>query len=46
MVDIDAATDPRGNMDYPMAPFLYTVSLMHCMPVGLNDSTAEVPALV
>jgi hypothetical protein len=21
-------------------PFLYTVSLMHCMPVGLNDNGA------
>ena len=23
-----------------MGPFLYTVSLMHCMPVGLNDDGA------
>ncbi|MCP4116408.1 MAG: class I SAM-dependent methyltransferase [Desulfobacteraceae bacterium] len=36
MVDIAAATDPAGNMDHPLGPFLYTVSLMHCMPVGLN----------
>lgn len=40
MVDIDAATDPVENMDHPMAPFLYTVSLMHCMPVGLNQNGA------
>ena len=40
MVDIDASTDPRENMDHPMAPFLYTVSLMHCMPVGLNSGGA------
>jgi 2-polyprenyl-3-methyl-5-hydroxy-6-metoxy-1,4-benzoquinol methylase len=37
MVDIKAASDLQDNLDHPMAPFLYTVSLMHCMPVGLND---------
>ncbi|HSL60879.1 MAG TPA: methyltransferase domain-containing protein [Desulfotignum sp.] len=37
MVDIDAASHLSGNMDHPMGPFLYTVSLMHCMPVGLSD---------
>jgi 2-polyprenyl-3-methyl-5-hydroxy-6-metoxy-1,4-benzoquinol methylase len=37
MVDIKAATRLQDNLDHPMAPFLYTVSLMHCMPVGLND---------
>ena len=37
MIDIDAASHPAGNMDHPMGPFLYTVSLMHCMPVGLSD---------
>ncbi|MFU8769411.1 MAG: hypothetical protein ACNA7H_06700 [Desulfotignum sp.] len=37
MVDIDAASLLSGNMDHPMGPFLYTVSLMHCMPVGLSD---------
>lgn len=37
MVDIKASSDLSGNMDHPMGPFLYTVSLMHCMPVGLND---------
>jgi hypothetical protein len=37
MVDIAAETDLAGNMDHPMAPFLYTVSLMHCMPVGLYN---------
>jgi SAM-dependent methyltransferase len=40
MVDIDASTDPVENMAHPMAPFLYTVSLMHCMPVGLNHNGA------
>ncbi len=37
MIDIDAASHPAGNMNHPMGPFLYTVSLMHCMPVGLSD---------
>ena len=37
MVDIGAATDVAENRNHPMGPFLYTVSLMHCMPVGLVD---------
>ncbi len=35
MIDIDSHTAHRDNLDHPMGPFLYTVSLMHCMPVGL-----------
>ena len=38
MIDIKADSHIQENMDHPMAPFLYTVSLMHCMPVGLNDN--------
>ena len=34
MIDIDSRTAHKDNMDHPMGPFLYTVSLMHCMPVG------------
>ena len=37
MVDIAAESDISGNLNHPMGPFLYTVSLMHCMPVGLVD---------
>lgn len=37
MVDIAARTELIDNMNHPMGPFLYTVSLMHCMPVGLVD---------
>jgi SAM-dependent methyltransferase len=40
MIDIAADTDIAGNQDHPMGPFLYTVSLMHCMPVGLVDGGA------
>ena len=35
MVDIAAKSDLSDNLDHPMGPFLYTVSLMHCLPVGL-----------
>ena len=37
MVDIAASSDLGKNTDHPMGMFLYTVSLMHCMPVGLTD---------
>ena len=38
MIDIKAGSNHADNIDHPMGPFLYTVSLMHCMPVGLNDN--------
>jgi 2-polyprenyl-3-methyl-5-hydroxy-6-metoxy-1,4-benzoquinol methylase len=37
MVDIAAGSSVEANRDHPMGPFLYTVSLMHCLPVGLMD---------
>jgi hypothetical protein len=37
MVDIAANTNVVDNLNHLMGPFLYTVSLMHCMPVGLAD---------
>ena len=37
MVDIASSSTLFENMAHPMGPFLYTVSLMHCMPVGLVD---------
>lgn len=40
MVDIAAESGHQGNKNHPMGPFLYTVSLMHCMPVGLCDGGA------
>jgi ubiquinone/menaquinone biosynthesis C-methylase UbiE len=40
MVDIAAGSSLSDNRDHPMGPFLYTVSLMHCMPVGLVDRGA------
>ena len=40
MVDIAADSNLSENKDHPLGPFLYTVSLMHCMPVGLVDGGA------
>ena len=40
MVDIAASSDLGENVIHPMGPFLYTVSLMHCMPVGLVNGGA------
>ncbi len=40
MVDIAAHTRHRDNKNHPMGPFLYTVSLMHCLPVGLVNGGA------
>eukprot|EP00052_Salpingoeca_macrocollata_P016248 m.130466 g.130466 ORF g.130466 m.130466 type:complete len:364 (+) comp19982_c0_seq1:23-1114(+) len=37
MVDIKAKSDVRDNVAHPFAPFLYTVSMMHCLAVGLRD---------
>ena len=37
MIDIAAQSNLADNMTHPLGPFLYTVSLMHCMPVGLVD---------
>jgi len=38
MVDIKASSHQANNIEHSMGPFLYTVSLMHCMPVGLNEN--------
>jgi 2-polyprenyl-3-methyl-5-hydroxy-6-metoxy-1,4-benzoquinol methylase len=35
MQEIRAATNVEGNLDHPLAPFLYTISCMHCMTVSL-----------
>ncbi|MFB0612859.1 class I SAM-dependent methyltransferase [Aurantiacibacter poecillastricola] len=33
--DIWAHTDTADNLQHPLAPFIYTISLMHCMTVSL-----------
>lgn len=35
MQDIAASTHVHNNIDHPIAPFLYTISCMHCMTVSL-----------
>ncbi len=40
MVDIAAGSRIEDNRNHPLGPFLYTVSLMHCLPVGLVDGGA------
>lgn len=35
MVDIASSSNLADNLSHPMGSFLYCVSLMHCMPVGL-----------
>ncbi|WP_026279233.1 MULTISPECIES: methyltransferase domain-containing protein [unclassified Thioalkalivibrio] len=35
MQDIRGSGQIQGDLDHPLAPFLYTVSCMHCMPVSL-----------
>ena len=40
MVDIAAHTRHHDNKSHPMGPFLYAVSLMHCLPVGLFNGGA------
>jgi len=37
MVDIRASSRPHENVDAPGAPFLYGVSLLHCMTVSLSQ---------
>jgi len=37
MQEIRASTHVHQNIDHPMAPFLYTISCMHCMSVSLAN---------
>lgn len=36
MVDMHASSDVDANLELPWAPYLYTVSTMHCMTVSLS----------
>ena len=36
MVDIKASSKLEDNVGVPLAPYLYTVSTMHCMSVSLG----------
>jgi 2-polyprenyl-3-methyl-5-hydroxy-6-metoxy-1,4-benzoquinol methylase len=35
MQDIRAASQVQGNLDHPVAPWLYAISCLHCMTVSL-----------
>jgi len=37
MVDIAASSRLADNQDHPLGAFMYTVSLLHCLPVGRVD---------
>ena len=41
VVDINLHTKHKDNIDDPMAPMLYAMSLFHCMPVSLNEEGGE-----
>jgi 2-polyprenyl-3-methyl-5-hydroxy-6-metoxy-1,4-benzoquinol methylase len=38
MQDIKAATPVEKNVDNPLAPFIYTISCIHCMSVSLANN--------
>lgn len=40
MQDIGGSAVLENNLDFAMAPFLYSVSLSHCMPVSLGQGGA------
>jgi hypothetical protein len=36
-IDVKASSDLAGNLDHPLGPYLYGVSVMHCLSVSLAD---------
>ncbi len=45
MVDIGASSHVHENIEFPLAPFLYTISCMHCMTVSLALDGAGLGAM-
>jgi SAM-dependent methyltransferase len=45
MVDIGASSHPHENMEFPLAPLMYTISCMHCMTVSLALDGAGLGAM-
>ncbi len=45
MQDIRASSYVEGNLEHPAAPYLYTVSCMHCMTVSLAMNGAGLGAV-
>jgi len=44
MVEPAASSDLAGNLDSPLAPFLYGVSTLHCMTVSVASGGAGLGA--
>jgi len=40
MQDVGGSAHLENNLDFPLAAFLYSVSLTHCMPVSLGQGGA------
>ena len=45
MQDIRSSSQLQKNLDHPVAPFLYTISCMHCMTVSLAQNGAGLGAM-
>lgn len=45
MVDFGASSHIHENMDFPLGPFLYTISCMHCMTVSLSENGSGLGAM-
>ena len=45
MQDIAGSTHLHNNLNLPMAPFMYTISCLHCMTVSLADNGAGLGAM-
>ena len=45
MVDIGASSHAHENMEFPLAPMMYTISCMHCMTVSLALDGAGLGAM-
>jgi SAM-dependent methyltransferase len=45
MIDIGASSQVHENMEFPLAPLMYTISCMHCMTVSLALDGAGLGAM-
>ena len=45
MQDIAGSSYLENNYDHPIAPFMYTISCMHCMTVSLSQGGAGLGAM-
>lgn len=45
MVDFAASSHVHENLDFPLGPFLYTISCMHCMAVSLAQDGVGLGAM-